>query len=80
MRFQGPANIAIEGRVYHRLIDVVNNGHSMRWFLYDEASRLERGKELDIPEAAIQTVRDFLETSNPYICSHPEACCDRDRQ
>lgn len=67
VRFQGPANVAIEGRVYHRLIDVANNGHSMHWFLYDEASRLERGRELEIPDAVIETVREFLETSNPYV-------------
>jgi hypothetical protein len=55
--------MAVEGR----LLDVADNGHSMHWFLYDEAGRIERGKELAIPEHAIETLRQFLETVDPYV-------------
>jgi hypothetical protein len=64
MKFQGPANVAAEGRVYHRLIDVAVKDHSMHWFLYDEAARLERGREHSVPEPIVDAVRIFL---NPYV-------------
>ena len=49
----GKRTLRVEGRVYHRLLDVLDhNGRSMHWFLY-EAGRLERGKKLAIPERAI---------------------------
>lgn len=39
VRFQGQANVVLEGRIYHRLLDVADPGHSMHWFLYDETER-----------------------------------------
>ncbi|KAF7174438.1 hypothetical protein CNMCM6106_008742 [Aspergillus hiratsukae] len=65
--FQGLANVVLEGRVYHRLLDVSEKGHSMHWFLYDEAARAERARELSVAEDAVNTVRQFLEHVNPYV-------------
>jgi len=31
-----PSNVAITGRVYHRLHDVTKGSQSLKWFLYDE--------------------------------------------
>jgi hypothetical protein len=39
VQFQGLSNVVLEGRVYHRLLDVAEEGHSMHWFLYDETER-----------------------------------------
>ena len=67
MKFQGLVNVAVVGRVYHPLIDVGVKDHSMHWFLYDEAARLERGREYSVPEPIIDAVRIFLNEVNPYI-------------
>ncbi|KAF7113861.1 hypothetical protein CNMCM5793_004916 [Aspergillus hiratsukae] len=65
--FQGLANVVLERRVYHRLMDVADKGHSMHWFLYDEAARAERAREQSVPEDAVNTVRQFLEQVSPYV-------------
>lgn len=65
--FQGLANVVLEGRVYHRLLDVAGKGHSMHWFLYDEAARAERAREQSVAEDAVNTVRQFLERASPYV-------------
>ncbi|KAF7142191.1 hypothetical protein CNMCM5793_009538 [Aspergillus hiratsukae] len=65
--FQGVANVVLEGRVYHRLLDVSEKGHSMHWFLYDEAARAERARAQSVAEDAVNTVRQFLEQVNPYV-------------
>lgn len=67
VHFQGLANVVLEGRVYHRLLDVADKGHSMHWFLYDETGRAEHAKRLDVPQDVVQVVRSFLSTVNPYV-------------
>ncbi|KAF8473836.1 hypothetical protein BDZ91DRAFT_339952 [Kalaharituber pfeilii] len=44
IHYHGPANVAITGRVYHRLLDLETGNHSLRWFLYDSSSRASIGK------------------------------------
>jgi len=63
----GLANVVLEGRIYHRLLDIADQGHSMHWFLYDEAARTEQARELSVPEGAVGTVCQFLEQVNPYV-------------
>lgn len=43
VHFDGLANVVLIGRVYHRLLDLSEGEHSMRWFLYDETAREREG-------------------------------------
>jgi hypothetical protein len=40
--FQGLANVVLKGQIYHKLRDLVDTGHSMHWFLYDETAQIEQ--------------------------------------
>ncbi|KAJ6038801.1 hypothetical protein N7460_007518 [Penicillium canescens] len=67
VRFQGQANVVLEGRIYHRLLDVADTGHSMHWFLYDESERGLRARHHDIPNDILHGIHDFLSLVNPYV-------------
>ncbi|KAJ6003691.1 hypothetical protein N7522_006383 [Penicillium canescens] len=67
VRLQGQANVVLEGRIYHRLLDVADTGHSMHWFLYDESERGLRARDHDIPNDILHGIRDFLSLVNPYV-------------
>lgn len=67
VRFQGQANVVLEGRIYHRLLDVADTGHSMHWFLYDESERGLRARDHDVPSDILHGIRDFLSLVNPYV-------------
>jgi len=67
VHFQGLANVVLTGRVYHRILDLSEGEHSMRWFLYDETTRERRGSEHGVPLDAVQQVRILLESVNPYL-------------
>jgi hypothetical protein len=67
VQFRGFANVVVTGRVYHRLIDLLEGEHSMHWFLYDETSRSRKATDLRIPREAVDFVRHLLNTVNPYI-------------
>lgn len=67
VQFQGLANVVLEGRVYHRLLDVAEKGHSMHWFLYDETGRAEHAERLNVPQDVVPVVRSFLSAVNPYV-------------
>ncbi|KAJ6041223.1 uncharacterized protein N7446_010881 [Penicillium canescens] len=67
VRFQGQANVVLEGRIYHRLLDVADTGHSMHWFLYDESERGLRARDHDIPNDILHGIREFLGLVNPYV-------------
>ncbi|KAJ6038891.1 hypothetical protein N7460_007608 [Penicillium canescens] len=67
VRFQRQANAVLEGRLYHRLLDVADTGHSMHWFLYDESERGLRARDHDIPNDILHGIRDFLSLVNPYV-------------
>lgn len=60
VRFQGQANVVLEGRIYHRLLDVADIGHSVHWFLYDESERGLRAREHNIPDDILYGIRNFL--------------------
>jgi Helitron helicase-like domain at N-terminus len=66
-QFRGPANVVLQGRTYHRLIDVTSGQHSLRWFLYDEAERTSKAIMLRIPEDWKENIRQTLEDINPYV-------------
>jgi hypothetical protein len=67
VNFRGLANVVLTGRVYHRLIDLSEGEHSMRWFLYDETARNRQATEQDVPADLVQEVRALLESVNPYL-------------
>jgi hypothetical protein len=67
VHFDGLANVVLTGRVYHRLLDLSEGEHSMRWFLYDETVRDHQGLEHGVPLDVIQRVRHLLESVNLYI-------------
>ncbi|KAF3405665.1 ATP-dependent DNA helicase PIF1 [Penicillium rolfsii] len=67
VRFQGQANVVLEGRVYHRLLDVADTGHSMHWFLFDESERDLRASDHNVPHDILYGIRDFLSLVNPYV-------------
>jgi hypothetical protein len=69
VQFQGLANVVLEGRVYHRLLDVAEKDHSMDWFLYDETGRADHAKPLDVPQDVVKAVRSFHCSVNPYVHS-----------
>lgn len=62
----GPSNILC-GRTYHRILDITRGEHSMKWFLYDEATRQERADQIGIPQSTIDVVKAELSRINPYI-------------
>lgn len=66
--FQGPANVAITGRIYHRLLHIDQGSHSMRWFLYDgEDARREAGQRWNIPLDLLNAFRQHLDEVNPFV-------------
>ncbi|KAF5855654.1 hypothetical protein ETB97_008827, partial [Aspergillus alliaceus] len=67
--FPGLADVVLEGRVYHRLLDLTDKGHSMHWFLYDEAPRAERAQEQSIAQDAVNAMHQYLEQVNPFVHS-----------
>ncbi|KFA70978.1 hypothetical protein S40288_11752 [Stachybotrys chartarum IBT 40288] len=67
LRHGSLANVVVTGRVYHRLLDLSSGEHSMRWFLYDEASRSETATARKVPLQAVEKVRQLLEAVNPYV-------------
>ena len=62
-----PSNVAISGRVYHQMRDTAQGEHSMRWFLYDEASRAQQVLSQKIPEGHFNIVNHLIRTVNPYV-------------
>ena len=67
--FDGLANVVLEGRVYHRLLDLADGGHSMHWFLYDETERRRQASALDVPAHMVAVVRSYLDRVSPYVHS-----------
>jgi hypothetical protein len=62
-------NVAITGRTYHRLFDITDTQHCLRWYLYDETERMDEGRHRKIPSPWIQAVQDDLNETNPYVHS-----------
>lgn len=62
-----PSNVAISGRVYHRLRDIGVGEHSMRWFLHDEDSRVQSARSQHIPMALFTSFQEYLRMVNPYM-------------
>lgn len=62
-----PSNVAISGRVYHQMRDTAKGEHSMRWFLYDEASRTRQAHDQQIPTAHFNVVNNLIRSVNPYV-------------
>jgi hypothetical protein len=56
VNFHGLANVVFTGRVYHRLINLSEGDHSMRWFLYDETARDRHATDQDVPSDLVQQV------------------------
>ena len=43
LRYSGPQNVVITGRVYHRMLDLDADQGSLRWFLFDEQGHFRAG-------------------------------------
>ena len=67
VHFGGLANVVLTGRVYHRLLNLAEGEHSLRWFLYDETARNRSAVEHGVPVDVIERVRVLLESVNPYV-------------
>ncbi|KAJ5966636.1 hypothetical protein N7481_013350 [Penicillium waksmanii] len=65
--FKGQANVVLEGRIYHRLLDVADTGHSIHRFLYNESERGLRARDHNVPSNILHGIRDFLSLVNPYV-------------
>jgi hypothetical protein len=65
--FQGLTNVVLKGQIYHKLRDLVDIGHSIHWFLYDETAQIKQAWNQSIPEETINIICQFLEQVNPYI-------------
>ena len=67
--FQGPAFLAIQGKVYHRVRPQHQNS-AVRWILYDGflPTRMPFPNfASDLPREWITTVRDTLRAVNPFV-------------
>src|SRR5947199_8504175 len=60
-----PSNVAVTGRVYHKMHDINAGQHSLRWFLYDQQERANRAAGYSVPEYIVDAMRLLLDTSNP---------------
>lgn len=68
VRFQGPANVAVEGRMYHEIRDVLSSqGRPSHWLIYDANARAGRSAEDRPPEETIDLVRQYLERVNAFV-------------
>ena len=74
VRFQGPANVALEGRIYHEIRDVMNHeGLPAHWFIYDNTARPGTDAEHRPPQETMHLVRQYLEHVNTFVNSFRSA-------
>ena len=62
-----PSNVAVTGRVYHKMHDINMGQHSLRWFLYDEQERVNCAVGYSIPEYMLDAMRLLLDIINSYV-------------
>ena len=62
-----PSNVAVTGRVYHKMHDINAGQHSLRWFLYDEQECVNCAAGYSVPEYMLDAMRLLLDTINPYV-------------
>jgi hypothetical protein len=63
--FRGPANVVLEGRVYHQIRDVLNHyGRPAHWFIYDANRRAGRAAEDQPPQETLDLILGYLERVN----------------
>ena len=65
--FRGPANVALTGRTYHRILHLDKGEHSLKWFLYDEDGRRLAAAKNGVPDHMVKSLRQLLEDVNPYL-------------
>lgn len=63
----GPANVAINGRTYHRIFDIADRQHSLHWYLYDENERESHGQHIHVPVQWTRALNADLANWNPYV-------------
>jgi hypothetical protein len=68
-KFQtGVSSVAVNGRVYHRMLDITQPHHSMHWFLYDaELARKAAETTYKVPIPVVCPVKSILDSVNPYV-------------
>jgi hypothetical protein len=67
LKFSGPQNVVITGRVYHRMLDLDADQGSLRWFLFDERGHYRAGEALKVLEHMIAACKALLEAHSPYV-------------
>jgi hypothetical protein len=67
LKFNGPQNVVITGRVYHRMLDLDTDQGSLRWFLFDERGHFSAGRAQNVPEHMIAACKALLEAHSPYV-------------
>lgn len=67
INFAGISNVAVTGRVYHRMLDLSHSNHSLHWFLFDEQGRYTTAHQHHIPIYVLEKISATLRAVNPYI-------------
>jgi hypothetical protein len=67
LRFSGPQNVVITGRVYHRMLDLDADQGSLWWFLFDEQGHYRAGAQQNVPAHMVAACKALLESCSPYI-------------
>jgi hypothetical protein len=67
LRYSGPQNVVITGRVYHRMLDLDADQGSLRWFLFDEQGHFRAGAQQNVPVHMVAACKALLESCSPYI-------------
>jgi hypothetical protein len=67
LKFNGPQNVVITSRVYHRMLDLDADQGSLRWFLFDERGYFSARKALKVLEHMIAACKALLKAHSPYV-------------
>jgi hypothetical protein len=67
LKYGGPQNVVITGRVYHRMLDLDADQGSLRWFLFDERGHFKAGEARKVPVHMIAACKALLEAHSPYV-------------
>ena len=58
-----PSNVAVTGRVYHKMHDINAGQHSLRWFLYNQQERANHAAGHSVPDY----MRLFRDAIDSYV-------------
>ena len=67
IQFHGPANVAVTGRIYYRILDLSKPTHSFYWFLFDGTGRATHARQYAVPDDTLMLLTRLFTEINPYI-------------